>query len=108
MACLVPPLKPNEKDLDSSRSSLLTMFIAKFLQINAKQSGLQSAAFEAVQSIVQQQYMIEDINRWKECVEVFRLLLQESLMVSLCNGQWEQRILIESQAWLLYLPPMTC
>ena len=41
-------------------SPLLSMCIPDLLQINSKQSSLRNAAFEAVRSVVERQYKIED------------------------------------------------
>lgn len=60
-------------------STLLSMIIAELFQITSKQSSLRSAAFEAVRSIVEQQYKIEDVNGWKASVEEIQAIVAREL-----------------------------
>ena len=60
-------------------STLLVVLVANLLQINAKQSSLRSAAFEAVQLLVEQQYKIEGSDGWKAGVNEIQATVAREL-----------------------------
>ena len=55
------------------------MLIPNFLQINAKQSSVRNAAFEAARLVVEQQYKIEDGNGWKSNAQEIQALVAREL-----------------------------
>lgn len=57
----------------------LLILLLNLLKINAKQSSLRNAAFEAARSVVERQYKIEDGNGWKASAKEIQVIVQKEL-----------------------------